>query len=202
MERCKTGGWSWSASRPHGICDPSPNVVRSIARLIAVYAAICRELGVPLTFPGTEENYRAIYQCTESRHLAKAIVWMAANPKCANQAFNVTNGEFFRWECMWPKLADYLGIAVGPVQTVKLATVMADKGAVWDRIVAKHGLRPIPFEQAALWNYGDFIFTPHWDMMSSTTKLHQFGFHDVVDTEAMFYSLFDGLRAARVIPSC
>lgn len=201
IEHCKAHGWSWSASRPHGICDPSPNVVRSIARLIAVYAAICRELGVALTFPGTEANYRAIYQCTDSQHLAKAIAWMATNPKCSNQAFNVTNGEFFRWERMWPKLADFLGLAVGPVQTVKLAAVMADKGAVWDRIVAKHGLRSIPYEQAALWDYGDFIFTPHWDMMSSTTKLHQFGFPDVVDTEEMFYSQFDSLRAARVIPS-
>ena len=200
IERCKTRSWTWSASRPHGICDPSPKVLRSMSRLIGVYAAICKELGLPLSFPGTPENYRAIYQCTDARHLAKAIVWMSTSPNCANQGFNVTNGEYFRWENMWPRIADYFCMTCRPVRTIRLEGVMADKGAIWDRIVAKHGLRPIPYEQAALWSYGDFLFTPSWDMMSSTTKLRQFGFADVVDTEAMFVSLFDALRQERIIP--
>lgn len=201
IARSKTRGWTWSASRPHGICDPSPHIVRSMARLIGVYAAICKELGVPLSFPGTVENYRAVYQCTEASHLAKAIVWMATDPKCGNQAFNVTNGDYFRWENLWPRIADYFGMRCGPVVTINLASVMADKSDVWDRVVARHGLRKIPYGQAAIWSYGDFIFTPGWDMMSSTTKLRQFGFADVIDTEAMFFSLFDALREARVIPS-
>lgn len=200
IARAQAGGWTWSASRPHGICDPSPTIVRSMARLIGVYAAICKELGRPLSFPGTPENYRAIYQCTDCRLLAKAIVWMASGPKCGNQAFNVTNGEFFRWEHLWPRIAAYFGMPAGPVVTIKLAAAMADKGAIWDRIVARHGLRQIPYDQAAIWSYGDFLFTPGWDMMSSTTKLRQFGFCDVVDTETMFFSLFDALRAARVLP--
>ena len=200
IARSKTRGWTWSASRPHGICDPSPTIVRSMARLIGVYAAICKELGLPLSFPGTPENYRAIYQCTDSRLLAKAIVWMSTDPKCANQAFNVTNGEYFRWENLWPRIAGYFKMSCGPVVTLKLAKAMADKSAIWDRIVARYGLRNIPYDQAAIWSYGDFLFMPDWDMMSSTTKLRQFGFCDVVDTEAMFFSLFDVLRAERVIP--
>jgi nucleoside-diphosphate-sugar epimerase len=200
IERSKSRDWMWSASRPHGICDPSPNIVRSMARLIGVYAAICKELGLPLSFPGTEGNYRAVYQCTEASHLAKAIVWMSTNPNCGNQGFNVTNGDYFRWENLWPRIADNFGMRCGPVVTVKLANAMADKGDVWDRIVARYGLRKIPYDQAAIWSYGDFLFTPTWDMMSSTTKLRQFGFPDVIDTEAMFFSLFDALRVARVIP--
>lgn len=201
IERVKSCAWTWSASRPHGVCDPSPNIVRSMARLIGVYAAICKELGLPLSFPGTPENYHAIYQCTEASHLANAIIWMSTQAHCGNQAFNVTNGDYIRWENLWPRIAEYFGMRCGPVITIKLAQAMASKGAVWDRIVARHGLRSIPFAEAAIWSYGDFIFTPYWDMMSSTTKLRQFGFADVVDTEAMFFSLFDTLRKERVIPS-
>lgn len=200
IERTKTRTWTWSASRPHGICDPSPTIVRSMARLIGVYAAICKELGIPLSFPGTEENYRAVYQCTEATHLAKAIIWMSTQRQCGNQAFNVTNGDYVRWERLWPQFADYFGMRCGPVVTSRMAKVMADKAPVWDRIVVRHGLRKTPFAEAAIWSYGDFIFTPGWDMMSSTTKLRQFGFADVVDTEGMFFSLFDALRKERVIP--
>ena len=200
IARSGAGGWTWSASRPHGICDPSPTIVRSMSRLIGVYAAVCKELGLPLSFPGTEANYRAVYQCTEASHLARAIVWMSTNSNCGNQAFNVTNGDYFRWENLWPRIADYFGMRCGPVTHLKLATAMADKAAVWDNIVVRHELRAIPYAQAAIWSYGDFLFTPSWDMMSSTTKLRQFGFSDVVDTEAMFFELFDALRAERVIP--
>ncbi|MDO8876756.1 MAG: SDR family oxidoreductase [Pseudolabrys sp.] len=200
IERAKTRDWSWSASRPHGICDPSLDIVRSMARLVGVYAAICKELGLYLSFPGTAENYRAVYQCTDSSHLAKAIVWMSTEIGCANQGFNVTNGDYFRWENLWPQIAEYFGMRCGPVVTIKLANAMSDKGQVWDRIVSSYGLRDIPYAQAANWTYGDFLFTPSWDMMSSTTKLRQFGFPDVVDTEAMFFKLFDALRSERVIP--
>ena len=32
------------------------------------------------------------------------------------------------------------------------------------------------------------------------TKARQYGFHDVVDSEAMFVRIFDQLRAERVLP--
>jgi hypothetical protein len=37
-------------------------------------------------------------------------------------------------------------------------------------------------------------------MMSSTTKLRRYGFHEVIDTEQMFLHQFDALRRANVIP--
>jgi hypothetical protein len=52
----------------------------------------------------------------------------------------------------------------------------------------------------ALWSYGNFIFTPDWDMMSSTTKLRQFGFNEFIDSENMFLEFFDSFRKRRKIP--
>jgi nucleoside-diphosphate-sugar epimerase len=198
--RSRNKSWRWSASRPHAICDGEPDVARSLPKVIAVYAAVAKELGEPLFFPGTVANFHALYQCVDATLLAEAIVWMSTSPACADQAFNVTNGDFIRWANLWPRFADYFGMAAGPVRTAKLAHAMVDKAPVWERIVARHKLRPVPFEQTALWPYGDFVFTPGYDIMSDTLKLRQTGFNRCVDTEKMFVELFGKLRAARVIP--
>lgn len=192
--------WTWSASRPHAICDSSLATPRSLPLQIATYAAICRQLGDPLSFPGTAGNYRALYQCTDSGLLARAIAWMSTEPRCADQAFNVTNGDFVRWENLWPVFAGNFGMKLGPVKTINLAASMPAKASVWHEVVAQHGLADTPYERMALWPYGDFIFTPDWDMMSSTTKLRQFGFHEFIDTEQMFLSFFDDFRTMKVIP--
>lgn len=199
-ERCAGKAWRWSASRPHAICDGDPGVSRSIPRVIAVYAAIAKELGQPLYFPGSSANFHALYQCVDATLLAKAIVWMATAPACANQAFNVTNGDFIRWSNLWPRFAEFFGMAAGPVKTVRLAHAMADKVTVWERIVTEHRLRPTPYAQTALWSYGDFVFTPGYDIMSDTLKLRHSGFADCLDTEKMFLDLFQHFRDARLIP--
>jgi hypothetical protein len=33
------------------------------------------------------------------------MVWAATDPRAANQAYNINNGDMFRWEEMWPALA-------------------------------------------------------------------------------------------------
>lgn len=192
--------WSWSATRPHAVCDSSLATPRSLPLLIATYAAICRQLEQPLFFPGTPGNYHAVYQCTDAGLLARAIVWMATEARCADQAFNVTNGDFIRWENLWPVFARYFGLECGPVRTIKLADVMRGKADVWRQVVAECGLIDRPYDRMALWPYGDFIFTPDWDIMCSTLKLRQVGFHEVIDTEQMFLSFFDEFRRVNIIP--
>jgi hypothetical protein len=143
---------------------------------------------------------RALYQCCDSTHLAKAMVWMASTEKCGNEAFNITNGDLFRWQNFWPRVADFFDMEVGPVRTVKLAQVMADKGPVWDRIIAKYGLQPFRFEQIAAWPFGDFVFTPDYDMISDMGKARRYGFGDAVDSEEMFLRLWTEFRRKKVIP--
>ena len=193
-------GWTWSSSRPHAICDRSTGIARSLAMVIAVYAAILKEEGLPLSFPGTAANFRALYQCTDALLLAKSIAWMSTEARCENQAFNIINGDYIRWQNLWPVFAEYFGMEAGPVATMEMAAVMPAKKTVWERIVRKHGLAPTPYERAALWSYGDFVFEPGYDIMSDTTKARLFGFHDVVDTQQMFIELFDYYRRHRIIP--
>jgi nucleoside-diphosphate-sugar epimerase len=199
IERSRGKRWSWSASRPHGVCEREP-VPRSLAMVIAVYAAISKELGQPLCFPGTAGNFRALYQCVDATLLAKAIAWISTAPACANQAFNVTNGDFIRWANLWPGFAEFFGMETGPVKTVRLAEVMADKAPVWELIVRKYELKATPYEQTAVWPYGDFNFGRGYDIMSSTLKLRQAGFVDCLDTGRMLLEHLGHFRQERVIP--
>jgi len=196
----RAGQWTWTISRPSLVYEFAPEQPRNLVPLIGVYAAISRELGLPLTFPGKPGNFVALNECTDARHLAKAIVWMATEERCANQVFNATNGDAFRWEHLWPRFAAYFGMNPGPVRPLPLARFMADKGPVWERVVARHGLEPTPYERMAVWPYGDFVFGSDWDLFSDTTKLRRYGFPEAIDSEAMIFAHLDRYREAGLIP--
>jgi nucleoside-diphosphate-sugar epimerase len=199
-ERQRGKRWTYSSSRPHGISGFALGNHSNLTLVIAIYAAISKELGLPLCHPGTPGNYTALYQCTDAGLLARAMVWMATTPRCANEAFNITNGDLIRWEHTWPSIAHYFGMEVGPRRRLSLVQFMADKAPVWERIVAKHGLRPYSYREIVNWAYGDFVFTPEYDVISSTGKARRYGFHECVDTQEMFPRLWDQMRAERILP--
>jgi hypothetical protein len=128
------------------------------------------------------------------------MVFLATSDKAHNQAFNVTNGDLYRWCNLWPRLASSYGIPCGQVRTLNLATWMADKQPVWDRIVKRHGLKPMPMDSIAKWPFGDFLWRQNQDNISSTTKLRQIGFHDMLDTEAMYMGHIARYREAKILP--
>jgi nucleoside-diphosphate-sugar epimerase len=77
--------WTWSVGRPHAVCGFSTGGPMNLTLAIAVYANICKTLGLPLSFPGKPGAYTALYQCTDAALLAKAVEWMATDLKCANR---------------------------------------------------------------------------------------------------------------------
>jgi len=192
--------WSWSTVRPHIVCGYSLGYPHNIVAVLAVYATICKELGLPLRFPGTQASFDAVCQATDVRLLAEAMSWTATEPACANESFNIVNGDVFRWRNLWKKLADYFEMEDGGVQTVSLPAMMADKDAAWKSIVAKHQLLPLDLRDIANWNYGDKTVRQEWDHISSPIKARKFGFSPCIDTEDMFLEHLDRFRAERVIP--
>ena len=84
--------WSWSALRPRTIYGYAVNSPMNMTSVLGVYAAISKELGLPLRFPGTPGGYRALQQAIDTELLAKAAACIATEPRCANEVFNVTNG--------------------------------------------------------------------------------------------------------------
>jgi nucleoside-diphosphate-sugar epimerase len=199
-ERCKGKGWSWSALRPSSICGFAVGNPMNMATVIAVYASICRELELPLRFPGLPAAYRPILEMTDAELLAKAMTWAAINERCDGEAFNITNGCFNRWEQLWPRLAEFFRLPYAPPQRLPLTQFMSDKAPLWGEMVRKYNLLDYTFEQAAAWPFGEVIFNVEYDVMSDTTKCRNFGFHEFVDTEEMLLRLFGQFQDMRFIP--
>jgi nucleoside-diphosphate-sugar epimerase len=192
--------WDWVELRPQTLCGFSPGSPMSILPAIAVYAAISKELGLPLRFPGRPGAYDTIYQVTESTHFANAALWAATDQRSGNQAFNITNGDYFRWRNLWPRIAEVFQMSVADPETISLAQHMADKGPLWEEMTAKYKLKRIPYTDLVAWPFADYVFGADWDVMSDVTKSRLYGFHDMVDSEAMFVRLLSRFREERIVP--
>ncbi|MGH1361451.1 MAG: SDR family oxidoreductase [Burkholderiaceae bacterium] len=192
--------WHWTCLRPHVIAGYGARSSQNLLTVLGVYASLCKALNLPLCFPGSPGAFGAINQATDARLLARAIAWSLQEPACANQAFNITNGDYFRWEHLWPKIAQRFGLTTGPVRQLDLASQMADKAPVWQALVRQHQLLDTPFEQLVHWPFADYILRTDWDVMANTTKARQAGFADCLDTEAMYLELLSDLQARQVLP--
>lgn len=200
VEKSRGKAWSWSCARPHIICGMAIGTPMNAIAVIAAFAAISKELKLPLRYPGGPAAYSVIRQATQGDLLARAMVWMATNPACANEAFNVTNGDHFRYEHLWPKIADLFGIPAAAPQRIDLQQFMPDKAQLWAGMVRKYDLRVADFAQVADWRFATYTFNSDWDQMSDTNKCRQRGFVDCVDTEAMFLSELQRFRDERIVP--
>ena len=192
--------WHWSSVRPPLVCGFSTDNPHNLLTSIGVYATVCKEQGLPLRFPGNEGCFHSLYQAVDADLLANAIVWAATEPACANQAFNITNGDCYRWSYLWPRLADFFGMENGGVQPVNLSELMPGYTHVWDHAIERYGLVPTTMDGLASWPFADLIFSLWWDDVSSTIKSRNHGFQAAPDTESMFIEQLTAMRRAKIIP--
>src|SRR3712207_3196428 len=87
-------GWNFTIFRPQAIVGFALGSAMNMLSAIGAYAAISRELGLPLVYPGSGLRYT---EATDARLLARAIAWAGGTAAAANQTFNVTNGDVFLW---------------------------------------------------------------------------------------------------------
>lgn len=199
-ERQRGKSWNWSVSRPHSFCSLRTDEPRSMTLLLAVYATLLHETGSPLIYPGTPESFAARTQFTWLPMLARAVEWMMCTPACANQAYNVVNGDSHSWSHLWPVIARYFDMQIGGPQAVTFTSLAADQGAAWRKIVARHGLRPLDLQRDVQWIYGDYVLSLQWDVFSDMSKAKRDGFTERVDTEKMLIDSFDFYRRQKLIP--
>lgn len=200
--RQSRGSWSWTVFRPQVVIGFAVGSAMNMLAAVGVYAAISRELGLPLVFPGVGTT---VLEATDARLLARAIEWAGRTPAAANQIFNVTNGDVFTWRNIWPAIAKHFGMETGLGQRMPLTVVMADKGDVWAEIVRKHGLLPYSCNEliGSSWQFADFSLGDRNGAAASimsTVKIRQAGFGDCIDTEEMFRWWLAELQRRRVLP--
>lgn len=194
--------WTWTALRPQFVCGFALGSPMNGLSGLAVYAAISRELGLPLRFPGGPAR---VQEATDSRLLAQAVEWALTNPDCAGEIFNIVNGDCFTWDSLWPKIADAFGMKLAPAAPARLARIMPSKTEIWDQIVTRHGLRGYGLAQLVPnWGMVDYLLgykTPEQPMLLSGLKARKFGFHACMDSEQMFLDWIGILQAEGIIPA-
>lgn len=199
-KRQKEKAWSWSALRPHGIWGFSIGGRMNLMTGIVLYAVISKHLGLQLRWPGKQGFYDCLYNIIDTDLLADGMQWTATNPNVVNNAYNISNGDFFRWNQVWPRIASFFDMEVGPVQTLPLKEVMVDKEETWSEIIKIYGLQNHALAELTNWDYLDMALGNSYDQMSSITKIRQAGWNNSLDTENTIVNQIQKLRDIKIIP--
>lgn len=200
VRRSADAGWNWSASRPNTLLHFSPGNGRNLVSTLGAYAALCRSRGAAMDFPGPPRAYGSLTQVTTLDLLARTMEAIALRPGCANEAFNVTNTDVFRWSSLWPRIAEAMGVASGVVRPMRLADVLADGQEAWTRVRARHGLQEAPLADVANWAFADATLERTWDEVLCHNKGRRFGLDEWDDTEPRFLKILQSYREAGILP--
>lgn len=196
--------WHWTILRPVLIVGEAIGGAMDLIPPLGVYATMLREKGQPLHYPGGAAR---ISQAVDVDLLARAMAWAGEAKSARNEAFNVTNGDVFTWENVWPAVSDAFDMKPGDAIPFSLAQAAEPWSAPWDLIRSKYGLiSPALNEFVGLsFQYVDYqlryskteIGEP---AIVSTVKINQAGFTEMMDTEVMLRKWFRQARADRLLP--
>jgi nucleoside-diphosphate-sugar epimerase len=202
FEAARRRGFTWSVHRPHTIIGYALGNAMNMGVTLAVYAAICRETGRPFVFPGSLRQWEGLTDVTDARILARHLEWAATSGAGRDEAFNIVNGDIFRWRWLWPRLAADFGIEAAeyPGRPTPLEPQLADAGPVWAEIAAKHGLAESDIGKLASAWHTDLDLGREIEVVTDMTKSRVAGFHDYQPTLGSFLDLFARLRRERIIP--
>ena len=203
-EKAAVQGFAYTIFRPQMVVGQACGAAMNVAPVLGAYAAICRELGEPFGFTGGPSF---VWEASDARLVGNALAWAARAANARNQTFNITNGDVFEWRNLWPAIADALGVEPAPDRPMALSTYLPSKAAVWDRIVERHGLRPLRLDAllGESHHIADFCFatgatTTPPPAFISAVKLRQAGFTEFVDTEEMFRHWLGSLIERGIVP--
>nr|D7PI19.1 RecName: Full=Short chain dehydrogenase gsfE; AltName: Full=Griseofulvin synthesis protein E [Penicillium aethiopicum]ADI24957.1 GsfE [Penicillium aethiopicum] len=214
MQRGKT--WSWNVIRPEAIIGANSQPYGlNVALTIAMYFLICRELGSASPMPTNQRYWEGTDDVSYAPLIADLTIFVSTRKSCANEAFNVTNGDYFTWRYMWPRLAASLGAKADSQQCFEkpmpgegelqldwsLAEWCKDKRKVWEDLCDRQGLpgAKATFDLAG-WAVGDFLYQRTWSATLSVNKARRFGWTGHMDSYQSFVDTFDKFRQLGLIP--
>nr|WP_294528281.1 NAD-dependent epimerase/dehydratase family protein [uncultured Rhodopila sp.] len=202
LRSCRAGrDWGFTILRPVLVIGEAIGGAMNLIPALGVHAAVMRERGPILPYPGGAER---VAQAVDADLLARAIGWAGEAAAARDEIFNVANGDVFTWPNVWPAIADAVGMRTGADEPFLLQSLGR---ADWDRARQRYGLvSPGLAEFVGLsLEYADYQMRyghtePGSAAIVSTVKLMQAGFHEVIDTEAMFRKWFKLFQQKRLLP--
>jgi len=171
-----------------GECAPGHAVITTAGQLPA--SAVIHAVG-PVWHGGDRQ---------EAELLADATLWTSRSANARNQAFNINNGDLWRWSELWPVIAAWFELEIGPPVSLSFRQMFQDYRALWRQIAEEHALIEADILALSDGAFADFIFGWNYDMFGDGSKLRRAGFQGYRATDEMFCDLFARFRAARVIP--
>jgi nucleoside-diphosphate-sugar epimerase len=195
-------GYTWTVHRPHTIIGYAVGNAMNMGSTLAVYATICKHLGKPMQFPGSSAQWNGLTDITDARILAKQLLWAINTPETKNQAFNIVNGDTFRWNWMWRRIASYFDVEAAPFngEVLPLETQLRDAAPIWKSIAQTHNLaEPDINVLASAWHTDADLGRPI-EVITDMSRSRKLGFTDFQSSEDSFLDLFATLRQARLIP--
>lgn len=195
-------GFTWSVHRASTIIGWALGNLMNMGVTLALYGSLCRETGAPFVFPGSPEGWNGIVDIVDARLLGRHLQWSLTEPTCCNEAFNVTNGDVFRWRQMWPILAADLGVEPAPYpgEANPLAERMGDADDAWARIVTENELAPTKASDLASWWHTDADLGRNLEAFADMSKSRRAGFLEYKTSADSFLELFEQMRTERIIP--
>ena len=195
-------GFSWSVHRPHTVIGLAVGNAMNMGTTLAAYATLCRETGRPFVFPGSAAQWSGLTDMTDADQLARHLLWATETDAAHDEAFNVVNGDVFRWQWMWGRIAAWFGIEAAPFDGVvrPLEQQMAGDADRWRAIAERAGLaEPDLARLASPWHTDADLGRPI-EVVTDMGKSRRLGFTGYQPTDDAFFALFDRLRADRLIP--
>lgn len=203
-QRQSGSSWHWTILRPVLVVGEAVGGAMNLIPALGVYAALMRLRGNVLPYPGGAPR---VGQAVDADLLARAIDWAGEAHSARNDTFNVTNGDVFVWENVWPAIAEAAGMHTGEPSPFALNSLLDTGAPDWDFIRARHNLLAPSLREfvGQSMEYADYqmrygrtdIGPPS---IVSTVKINQAGFHDTMDTEVMFRKWFRAFQRMRLLP--
>jgi hypothetical protein len=193
--------WTWTVLRPGIVIGMAIGGAMNIVAAIGVYAAIMRERGEPLHFPGKGSS---MLEATDTGVIAQCCEWVLNTEAQGNQCFNVTNGEFFSIKEEWPVIASCLGMPVGEEKALSFKNDLPNLAGEWDVVREKYKLNA-PALDAFLGQstqFAEFVFAraPTAPSCMSTIKVRKAGFGGVIYSDDMFRKWFALYQKEGLLP--
>ncbi|XP_047327373.1 3-oxo-Delta(4,5)-steroid 5-beta-reductase-like [Impatiens glandulifera] len=204
FEECSKsdGRITWSVHRPGLIFGFSPYSLMNVIGSLCVYATICKHEGLPLRFPGSKEAWDGYFDSSDADLIAEHQIWASVDPNAKNEAFNISNGDVFKWKHFWKILAEQFGVEEVEFEEgggFSLVEAMKGKERVWEEIVKEKELVETKLNEVGNWAIIDLIFRgPH--PLDCMNKSKEHGFLGFRNSKNSFISWIDKMKAYKIVP--
>lgn len=216
--KAKESNWTWNVIRPVAVIGTAPgrNGMNE-ALTCAMYILTCKKLGEVPRMPTNRIYWSGYEDSSYAPIVADLSIFVSTNPACANEAFNCTNGDYFCWQYMWPRLTSYFGVETSseyyfrcPNPTVgqpHLELELShwaneDKQRAWEQLCNEAGCPDAKTSWAwGTWLLADWVFGRTWSSGLSMSKARRFGYRGYIDSYEAFVRTFEKMKAMGQIPA-